>query len=195
MNLATKITIFRLFMAPVGVTLLFLTQIPNNYAWATAVFLIALASDIVDGQIARRRDMVTTLGGCLDSMADKLLVLTYFVYLQSMGLYPLWLLELVLGRMIIVNGVRSYMISYKPNVGTLIAGKWQGLLIILSLVIGLLSICVASGQLPGVGDAFTLRTWAYYTMLAGFFLSLIISPHDFIENTKALFASRKQHVE
>ncbi len=184
-NTATKFTILRVLLAPIGVTFLFLDQVPHNVLIAAIIYLSGLVTDMIDGHIARNYNQVTKLGGCLDAMADKLLILMYFVFLQSKGLYPLWLLELVLARMIIVNGARSYLISYKPAVGDTKIGRFQGFFIAFSLVIGLAALCVEAGQLPAFADAFRLREWAYYSMLLGCILSVVVPPKAFADNFKA----------
>lgn len=175
MNLATYVTVVRLALIPVGVTLLFATGVPGNYLLALGVFVFALLTDCLDGYLARRYKMVTAFGGYLDGVADKLLTLLYFVYLQNAGLYPLWLLEIAIARMFIVTSLRSYLISHVASVGELKTGKWQGVLIGLSLILGIFALAAKAGQaMPQ--HAATLAAWAAYTMYAGVLVSLFFSP-------------------
>lgn len=80
MNVAIRITIFRLFLAPVFLALLLIYRgtAPYSAEWlrytAFVAFIIASVSDVVDGYIARTRGMATKLGGFLDPLADKLLM-------------------------------------------------------------------------------------------------------------------------
>ena len=83
MNLPNKISLTRICMIPVFVLVFFLKAIPFNYAIAAAIFLIAAATDFIDGHIARSRGLVTNLGKFLDPIADKVLVATAFVLLLA----------------------------------------------------------------------------------------------------------------
>lgn len=83
MNLPNKISLARICMIPVFVLVFFLKAIPFNYAIAAVIFLIAAATDFVDGRIARSRGLVTNLGKFLDPIADKVLVATAFVLLLA----------------------------------------------------------------------------------------------------------------
>ena len=73
MNLPTKITVSRLVLIPVFIAL-FLIPFPHHQLIATAVFVVASLTDWLDGHIARKYNMVTTLGKFLDPVADKVLV-------------------------------------------------------------------------------------------------------------------------
>ncbi len=79
MNVANKITVFRLILVPVYLVLLLVYReaVPGSVEWmryaALAVFVVASVSDVIDGYIARTRGLATKLGGILDPLADKLL--------------------------------------------------------------------------------------------------------------------------
>jgi len=96
---ANQLTLLRLFLVPVF-ALFMLYGMPG---WALITFLVAGATDALDGLIARRTGHLTTLGAWLDPMADKLLLTTLFVMLTLPGLglvnrIPLWLTVLVISR-------------------------------------------------------------------------------------------------
>jgi len=96
---ANQLTLLRLLLVPVF-ALCMLYGLPG---WALVTFVVAGATDLFDGIIARRTGQLTTLGAWLDPMADKLLVATMFVMLTMPGLgsvvrLPLWLTVLVLSR-------------------------------------------------------------------------------------------------
>lgn len=106
MNLANKITLFRVFMIPVYVILMMLTGIQNNYMIAGVVFIIASISDFVDGQIARRCNMVTDFGKFVDPLADKLLVMAAMLCFVEINFIPSWVVIVILAREFIVTGLR-----------------------------------------------------------------------------------------
>ncbi|MBE5753487.1 MAG: CDP-diacylglycerol--glycerol-3-phosphate 3-phosphatidyltransferase [Clostridiales bacterium] len=83
MNLPNKISLVRIAMIPVFVLVFFLKALPYNYVIAAVIFLVAAATDFVDGRIARSRGLVTNLGKFLDPIADKVLVASAFILLLA----------------------------------------------------------------------------------------------------------------
>lgn len=76
MNLPNKLSILRIILVPVMVVTFYLTCIPYNYVISAVIFVIASLTDFLDGYIARKYNLITDLGKFLDSIADKVLVLT-----------------------------------------------------------------------------------------------------------------------
>ena len=111
MNLANKITLFRVVMIPVYVVLMIMTNIPNNYLIAGIVFIIASISDFVDGQIARKCNMVTDFGKFVDPLADKLLVMAAMLCFVEINFIPAWVVITILAREFIVTGLRTLAAS------------------------------------------------------------------------------------
>lgn len=104
MTLATKITFFRILLIPV--VLFFLLWSPQWSFMAAILFVLASASDWLDGYIARKYDQVSVLGKFLDPLADKLLVigiLVVFVQMGKLGSVPV---VIIIFREIIVTGMR-----------------------------------------------------------------------------------------
>ena len=83
LNLPNSLTIFRIFLVPVLVVVL-LTKFEGKEIWGVAIFLVAAATDALDGFVARRRGQVTALGTLLDPVADKLLVSAALISLVMM---------------------------------------------------------------------------------------------------------------
>ena len=112
MNLANKLTIFRIILVPIMVIIPFLgiqgdvLGIPISYLIIDLIFIIASITDKLDGYIARSRNQVTTFGKFLDPLADKILVLTAMVMLVEMDKIPAWIPSIVLAREFIVSGYR-----------------------------------------------------------------------------------------
>lgn len=81
----------------------------QEFAWALALFAVAGISDGVDGYLAKRYGWQTPLGGMLDPLADKTLLVSCFLVLGSMGLIPVWLVLAVVFRdLVIVAGALAY---------------------------------------------------------------------------------------
>lgn len=112
MNLANKLTIFRVILVPIMVIFAYLPIDGEVYGVAVtmlimdAIFIIASITDKLDGYIARSRNQVTTFGKFLDPLADKILVLSAMVILVQMGKLPAWIPIIVLAREFIVSGFR-----------------------------------------------------------------------------------------
>jgi len=104
-NIPNLLTVLRVMLIVPLLYFLF-TQ---NYGWALAFFMIAAASDGLDGYLARRYQWQSHLGSIIDPIADKLFLITCFITLYWLGHLPLWLIVLVLGRdLIIVLGALAY---------------------------------------------------------------------------------------
>jgi len=115
MNLPNSLTTLRIFFVPLLVVVL-LTRQPNwdfwglpihFEVWGVLILLVAAATDVMDGYIARKRREVTTLGILLDPIADKLLISAAFISLVQMGLVPAWMVVIIIGREFIVVGLRD----------------------------------------------------------------------------------------
>jgi CDP-diacylglycerol--glycerol-3-phosphate 3-phosphatidyltransferase len=115
MNLPNSLTVLRIFFVPLLVVVL-LTREPNFdfwglpihfEVWGVLILLVAAATDVMDGYIARKRGEITTLGILLDPIADKLLISAAFISLVQMGLVPAWMVVIIIGREFIVVGLRE----------------------------------------------------------------------------------------
>lgn len=106
MNLPISLTLLRIFFVPLLVVLL-LTKGRNMDLWAVGVFLLAAATDLLDGYFARKRAQVTTLGILLDPIADKLLTSAAFISLVELHLIPAWMVMIIVGREFAVSGLRA----------------------------------------------------------------------------------------
>ncbi|MGH9746080.1 MAG: CDP-diacylglycerol--glycerol-3-phosphate 3-phosphatidyltransferase [Candidatus Acidiferrales bacterium] len=115
MNLPNSLTVLRIFFVPLLVVVL-LTRQPNFdfwglpihfEVWGVLILLMAAATDVMDGYIARKRREITTLGILLDPIADKLLISAAFISLVQMGLVPAWMVVIIIGREFIVVGLRE----------------------------------------------------------------------------------------
>ena len=77
MNIPNLLSIFRLALIPVFAVVIF-SPIPNSALWACLIFLLSGATDVLDGYIARKYNMITNVGKVLDPLADKLMQITVF---------------------------------------------------------------------------------------------------------------------
>ncbi len=105
-NLPNALTLLRIFLVPFLVVVL-LTKFDGRETVGLLIFLTAVATDFLDGWLARRRGEITTLGALLDPIADKLLISAAFISLVELGLAPAWMVVVVIGREFAVSGLRS----------------------------------------------------------------------------------------
>jgi CDP-diacylglycerol--glycerol-3-phosphate 3-phosphatidyltransferase len=105
-DLPNLITLARIALIP---AVLILASTPGvAYAWAACiVFVVAAATDFVDGYLARRLGLVTVLGKFLDPLADKLIVLSTLIILVGTGRAPAWLTVLLMSRELAITGLRA----------------------------------------------------------------------------------------
>jgi len=134
-NLANAITIGRILLIPVFLVVL-LSGLPEPYAdiGAAAVFILAAASDKLDGYIARRQQSITTLGQFLDPLADKLLIAAALIALVSQGRVPAWIAMVIIGREIAVSVLRVVGLSQGVSIPADRYGKLKTVLQIIYVV-------------------------------------------------------------
>ena len=165
MNLANKLTIFRMILVPVMVVFAYLPiggdvyTVPVPMLIMDLIFIIASITDKLDGYIARSRNQVTTFGKFLDPLADKILVLTAMVILVERGLLPAWIPVIVLAREFIVSGFRLVAVE---KGGVVIAASVWGKLKTVTQMIAIIFAFV------DIGGFFSFT----YTNLTGGYLAI-----------------------
>ncbi len=135
LNLANAITIARILLIPVFLVLL-LSGIPEPYGdiAAAAVFILAAATDKLDGYVARRSKQITTLGQFLDPLADKLLIAAALIALVSQGRVAAWVATLIIVREIAVSVLRIVGVSQGVSIPADKYGKLKTVLQIVYIV-------------------------------------------------------------
>lgn len=106
-NLPNVLTCLRMAIIPVIVFLLAPPSTPLAINSAFCLFVLASITDLLDGILARRHNMVTSLGKLLDPLADKLLTSAVLIMLIPLGKVQAWLVFLIIGREITITGLRS----------------------------------------------------------------------------------------
>lgn len=128
LNLANKLTIFRIILVPIMTIIPYLDLqgdffgITYTYLWMELIFIVASITDKLDGYIARSRNQVTTFGKFLDPLADKILVLAAMILLVELGKIPAWIPIIVLTREFVVSGYR--LIAVEKGGKVIAASIW-----------------------------------------------------------------------
>ncbi len=140
MNLPNKLSITRAVCIPVIVVLLYIQTPPCRIA-AGILFILACLTDFLDGQIARKKNLVTDFGKFIDPVADKLLVLTTLIMLIHLQMMPAWVVIIVLCRELSVDGLRLVAVTQGKVIAAGPLGKWkttcQMILISIMLILNL----------------------------------------------------------
>lgn len=105
LNLPNKLTLIRMFLAPIYLALM-LIEFPCHYIVALAVFAVASLTDMLDGKIARKNNLITVFGKLLDPLADKMLTTAALLAFMREGWCSIWIVMIVLTREFAVAGVR-----------------------------------------------------------------------------------------
>jgi CDP-diacylglycerol---glycerol-3-phosphate 3-phosphatidyltransferase len=150
-NIANALTLVRILLVPVFVAVLLVNggHSPGWRVWAFAVFVIATVTDLIDGDLARSRGLVTNVGKVADPIADKALTGAALIGLSALGDLPWWVTVVILIREVGITGLRFFVIRH----GVIPAsrgGKAKKLL--QNLAIGLY-------LLPLTGWAASVRFW------------------------------------
>lgn len=136
-NLPNMLTVARIFMIPLFVWLLYDGD-PWFSVMAASVFTIAAITDVVDGFLARRWNMITVTGKLLDPMADKLIVAAALIMMVRLGRVPAWIVIVLLSREFIVNGLRQVAASEGLVIAAGQEGKWKTAL----QLAGIIALCI-----------------------------------------------------
>ncbi len=128
MNLPNKLTMLRVIMIPFFVLVLLVDKIPYHNYIAVAIFILASLTDLLDGKIARARNLVTNFGKFMDPLADKLLVCSALICLLGLGRISsyTWLATIavliIMSREFIISGFRLVA----SDNGVVIAASYWG---------------------------------------------------------------------
>lgn len=161
MNLPNKLTLLRVVLIPVFVVLLLLKGGQNDTLRIAAliVFCIASFTDFLDGQIARRNNLVTNFGKFMDPLADKLLVCSALICMIELGQLPSWYVITVIAREFIISGFRLVA----ADNGIVIAASWWGkfkttfqMLTVILLILNIPALHTVTMIIAGIAFVLTL---------------------------------------
>lgn len=175
MNLPNKLTIFRVILIPFFVVFLLLDPSNQTYRYiADAIFIIASLTDMLDGKIARKYNLVTNFGKFMDPLADKLLVSAAMICLIATGQLAAWIVIVIISREFIISGFRLIASDNGIVIAASYWGKFKTVFQMLMIIV-----LIANIQMP----FFTvLGTILIYVALVLTIVSLI----DYIVKNKAV---------
>lgn len=137
MNLPNKLTVLRVLMIPFFVWALMADGGMNQtYRYiAAAIFIIASLTDLLDGKIARKYNLVTNFGKFMDPLADKLLVCSALICMIELGQLPAWMVLIIIAREFIISGFRLVASDNGVVIAASYWGKWKTTFQMISVVL------------------------------------------------------------
>ncbi|MCI8655702.1 MAG: CDP-diacylglycerol--glycerol-3-phosphate 3-phosphatidyltransferase [Clostridia bacterium] len=195
MNLANKLTIFRIILVPMMVIIPFFNVqgdflgIPIEFIIINIIFIIASITDKLDGYIARSRNQVTTFGKFADPLADKILVLAAMIMLVEYNKLPAWIPILILAREFIVSGYRLVAVEQGGKViAASIWGKLKTVTQMIAIILAFIDVnafgTCFSGEISGLPLIINI---AQTLMMIVCVIATVFSGYDYLKNGKELF--------
>ncbi len=161
MNLPNKLTLARIIAVPIFVVLYV-----KGLIWpALIIYVLASFTDMLDGKIARSRNLVTNFGKIMDPLADKVLVYSAFCLFIERGIMPAWMLMIILAREFIVAGVRTVAASGGKVIAAAMSGKIKTVLQMIAV-----PLMIIEGVHPTIKLLANIFLWAslVMTVVSGF---------------------------
>ena len=126
MNLPNKLTVLRVVLVPFFVAALLISKTTESMKWAALVlFIVASLTDLLDGKIARKYNLVTTFGKFMDPLADKVLTISGMICLIELGRIPSWIVVIIVAREFIISGFRLIATEHGIVIAANYWGKWK----------------------------------------------------------------------
>ena len=179
MNLPNKLTIVRVCLIPFFVAALLFDH-GNNYTMrivANVLFIIASLTDLFDGKIARKYNMVTNFGKFMDPLADKLLVCSALICLIELGQLPAWVVIVIISREFIISGFRLVA----ADNGVVIAASYWGKF---KTTFQMVMICLMIANFPQLQILTNIIMWIALILTVVSLIDYLVKNKDVMKNTK-----------
>ncbi|WP_026507376.1 CDP-diacylglycerol--glycerol-3-phosphate 3-phosphatidyltransferase [Butyrivibrio sp. MC2013] len=160
MNLPNKLTLLRVIIIPFFVAAMLLSGGSAALKWtALLLFIVASLTDMADGKIARKYNLVTDFGKFMDPLADKMLVISALICLVGMSRIWSWVVIVIVAREFIISGFR--LIAAEK--GLVIAASWWGkfktTFQMIMVILMIADVDYAFTQNPSFGQIYSILTW------------------------------------
>lgn len=187
MNLPNKLTIFRVILIVPFVILL----LGGNEGWfgnnllipdlaALGVFIVASLTDLLDGKIARKYNLVTNFGKFMDPLADKLLVCSALICLVDMGRIPAWVVIIIISREFIISGFR---LIASDNGVVIAASYWGKFKTTFQMIMVCLMISGLQQMYSWLGIVTDIVMWVALTLTVVSLIDYLIKNKDVMKDT------------
>lgn len=177
MNLPNKLTMFRVILIPFFV-LFMLADITGVDKWiALAIFIVASLTDLLDGKIARKYNLVTNFGKFMDPLADKLLVCSALICLVEMAKLPAWMVIVIIAREFIISGFRLIA----SDNGVVIAASYWGKF---KTTFQMVMICLLIADIEAINIITNVVVWVALILTVVSLVDYLVKNKDIMKETK-----------
>lgn len=177
MNLPNKLTMFRVILIPFFVVFL-LVDITNYDKWiALGIFIVASLTDLLDGKIARKYNLVTNFGKFMDPLADKLLVCSALICLVALNRISAWMVIVIIAREFIISGFRLVA----SDNGVVIAASYWGKF---KTTFQMVMICLMIADLEALHLLTMVVTWVAVILTVVSLADYLVKNKDVMKDTK-----------
>lgn len=179
MNLPNKLTVLRVILIPffVAALMAFNGTVSVLRYLAVAIFIVASLTDLLDGKIARRCNLVTNFGKFMDPLADKLLVCSALICLTALGQMPAWMVIVIVSREFIISGFRLIAVEQGIVIAASYWGKWKTTFQMIAIILMIIN-------LPVLGLLTSLCTWVALILTIISLCDYIVKNHQVITEGK-----------
>lgn len=140
MNLANRLTVFRVILIPFFLLALYLIPSPWGEYLGVGIFIVASLTDFADGFIARKYNMVSNFGKFMDPLADKMLVGAALIYLTEIHVVPAWATIVIISREFLISGFRLVAAEKGQVISAGIWGKIKTAITMVAIPVWLLTL-------------------------------------------------------
>ena len=153
MNLPNKLTVLRVVLIPFFVVFMLVDILGAYDKWiALAIFVVASLTDLLDGKIARKYNLVTNFGKFMDPLADKMLVCSALICLTALDRLPAWITIVIICRDFVISGFRLVA----ADNGVVIAASYWGKY---KTTFQMIMVCLLIADLAPLALVTTIVTW------------------------------------
>lgn len=177
MNLPNKLTMFRVILIPFFIVFLLVPITPYDKWIALAIFIIASLTDLLDGKIARKYNLVTNFGKFMDPLADKLLVCSALICLIELHKIPAWMVIIIIAREFIISGFRLVA----SDNGVVIAASYWGKF---KTTFQMIAVCLLIADLPALNLLTQIAVWIAVILT-------VVSLADYVMKNKDVMKENK----
>ena len=177
MNLPNKLTIFRVILIPFFIIALLVPRIPAGNWIALAIFIVASLTDLLDGKIARKYNLVTNFGKFMDPLADKLLVCSALICLVELSRIPSWMVVIIIAREFTISGFRLIA----ADNGVVIAASYWGKF---KTTFQMIAVCLMIANIPVLSLLTTVITWIAVILTVVSLVDYLVKNKDVMKETK-----------
>ena len=178
MNLPNKLTIIRVIMIPFFVLFLLSDLLGNASDWiALIVFIVASLTDLLDGYLARKHNLVTNFGKFMDPLADKLLVCAAMICLVELGRLPAWIVVIIISREFIISGFRLVA----SDNGVVIAASYWGKF---KTTFQMVAVCLLIADIAAIQIVTQIVVWIAVILTVVSLIDYLVKNKDVMKESK-----------